>query len=123
MDWSKLLLHDFKAHRVRLSHSRDDPGDQDLHQGLVIVTGQKLRLAGDFLKGSFEIISSEIIQKKCCHLQRLDDCTEFVDNDRVLKREEVASLGEVFPLQHLPSKKGDLWIILPEFYFLQHLLI
>merc|ERR1719234_305887 len=72
-------------HRVSLSYSRDDPGDQDLHQRLVIVTGQKLRLAGDFL-------------------QRLNDCTEFVDDDRILKREEVACLRKVFPLQHLLKK-------------------
>ena len=42
---------------------------------------------------------------KTRNLQSLDDRTEFVDNDRVLEREEVASLGEVLPLQHLQRKK------------------
>ena len=42
---------------------------------------------------------------KTRNLQSLNDSTEFVDNDRVLKREEVASLGEVFPLQHLQRNK------------------
>ena len=47
------VADDTKAYRISLSNGRDDPGHQDLHQRLVVVTGQKLRLAGDFLKRGF----------------------------------------------------------------------
>ena len=49
------------------------------------------------------------------HLQRLDDCTEFVDDDRILKREEVACLRQVFPLQHLKTQQYEIQIIVAYF--------
>ena len=53
-----------KTHRVSLSDSRDDHGDQDLNQGLVIVTRQKLGLAGDFLKKEVQTSCGQDILKK-----------------------------------------------------------
>ena len=60
----------------------DDSGNTDLHQGLIIVTGEELRLVGDLLDGG-------------------QHSAQLIHYQGVVQREQISSLGEILLLQNL----------------------